>query len=71
MAEQNLKPCPFCGCKNIVVRKYTAIAGIHYYAQCDQTNGGCGAICGWKATKEDAITAWNTRTPKERGDYNG
>ena len=61
MDEQNLKPCPFCGCKNIVVRKYTAIAGTHYYAQCDQTNGGCGAEIQSCISKKYAVEAWNRR----------
>ena len=61
MTKYNLKPCPFCGCKNIVVRKYTAIAGTHYYAQCDQTNGGCGAEIQSRISKKYAIEDWNRR----------
>lgn len=61
MAEYKLKPYPFCGCKNIVVRRYTAIAGVHYYAQCDPTNGGCGAEIQSRISKKYAIEDWNRR----------
>lgn len=39
--EQALKPCPFCGNTNIKIGNYKAIAGTHYYAQCDYAQGGC------------------------------
>lgn len=59
--HEELKPCPFCGSKNIVVRKYTAVAGVHYYVQCDSANGGCGAEFESRVSRKDAIKAWNKR----------
>lgn len=59
--HEELKPCPFCGGKNIVVRKYTAVAGVHYYVQCDSANGGCGAEFESRISRKDAIKAWNKR----------
>lgn len=59
--HEELKPCPFCGSKNIVVRKYTAVAGVHYYVQCDSANGGCGAEFESRISRKDAIKAWNKR----------
>lgn len=64
--SEELKPCPFCGCKNIIVRKYTAVAGVHYYVQCDSTNGGCGANIDSRTTKKSAVEAWNKRTDEVR-----
>ena len=72
-----LKHCPFCKGQNInIIACYDDTCDdvycegcdkVHYTVVCNARRGGCGATCGWRATKEDAITAWNTRTPKERG----
>ena len=75
MAE--LLPCPFCKGQNInIITCYDDACEnvycegcdkVRYTVVCNAQRDGCGAICGWKATKEEAIKAWNTRTPKERG----
>ena len=67
--SDELKPCPFCGCKNIVIRKYTAVAGVHYYAQCDSANGGCGANIDSRTTKKSAVEAWNRRKEVRHGEW--
>ena len=70
MAE--LKPCPFCGGKgrkfrmlhNKVTHKISFIAEVG----CDLCNAkmlGLGATP--DEANDNAIKAWNTRTPKERG----
>ena len=67
-----LKPCPFCNstehlkimscdedcCENEICigcdkQRYTVC--------CSAREGGCGAICGYKETKEKAIECWNGR----------
>lgn len=48
-----LRPCPFCGSAPIIV---SGAPGCHY-VRCE----GCGAS-GNDASKERAITAWNTRS---------
>lgn len=47
-----LKPCPFCGSKSILVTKPTT-----WQAWCTS----CKAIGPWKIEKRDAIEAWNKR----------
>lgn len=75
MAE--LKPCPFCKGQNInIIACYDDACDeaccerccdkVTYAVVCNAHRGGCGASCGWRTTKEDAITAWNTRTPKRK-----
>lgn len=70
-----LKRCPFCKGQNInIIACYDDACEnvycegcdkVRYTVVCNAQRGGCGAICGWKATKEDAITAWNTRIPEK------
>lgn len=59
MNKIKLKPCPFCGSKNIKL----------YHTECE-VNGecqNCGASSGYrifwgkKPTKEEAAEAWNRR----------
>ena len=59
--EHALKPCPFCGNTSIKVGKYRAVAGVHYYAQCDYEQGGCGAELASRVSKKCAIEDWNKR----------
>ena len=60
MAE--LKPCPFCGSTDIDC----ADAGYKTDVWVVQCNNCCATYPHFDS-KEEAITAWNTRTPKERG----
>lgn len=48
-----LKPCPFCGSKDIEIFKYI----INYFAQCNN----CGMTSGKSTTKKSLILYWNTR----------
>lgn len=59
--KTELKPCPFCGNTNIKIGKYKAVAGVHYYAQCDYAFGGCGAEVSSRISKKEAIKDWNRR----------
>ncbi len=59
MAE--LKPCPFCGGERIEI-KYIRDS-TRAYLNCFD----CGIEQKIYETKEKAIEAWNTRTPKEGG----
>lgn len=56
-----LKPCPFCGNDASVYRTYNG----GYFAGCSAASDTC--ICGAgviRATKEQAVTAWNRRVIK-------
>ena len=69
-----LKPCPFCGGKNIFVGSIEQIEGAsqgvnthydntHFKAVCDFTKDGCGATTGGQYDNpQDAAEAWNRRT---------
>ena len=65
MAE--LKPCPFCGVTNIVIRGVSGIFGksayvrTYRYMQCRD----CMSQTGYHGTKPKAIEAWNRRTAYE------
>ena len=49
-----LKPCPFCGCKDIEIRDLK----LGIYAICRR----CGASIRFSHSIVDAIAAWNRRT---------
>ena len=61
MAE--LLPCPFCKGQNInIITCYDDACEnvycegcdkVRYTIVCNAPRSGCGAICGWKATKEE------------------
>lgn len=51
---EELKPCPFCGGKDISIINHTAMG---YWASC----GPCGAIGPTRQTEEEAVEAWNRR----------
>jgi Lar family restriction alleviation protein len=54
--NEKLKPCPFCGSKNIVVAHTKKL--FVYRSICKD----CGADnCKLAETEEDAIKLWNTR----------
>ncbi len=65
MPEQ-LKPCPFCGKKEIKIihdyELYEEGSG-GYFVVCDGKNKekGCGASSGWGADKNKVTKAWNRR----------
>lgn len=48
-----LKSCPFCGGRGIMYDLNGSVI------ECDD----CAGTPGWRATDQEAIDAWNTRTP--------
>ena len=61
MAE--LLPCPFCGGEATV--SYNTAYG--FIPWCDNSNCILNELTNGYETEAQAIKAWNTRTPKERG----
>lgn len=55
---EELKPCPFCGSKNIEV-----FGKDEYWTRC--TECGASGPEDYNATPEDAIRAWNQRFTSE------
>lgn len=53
----NLKPCPFCGSKNVSVRNYSGPIIHCYFVICEE----CKVESGIFGTKEKAEKAWNRR----------
>lgn len=56
-----LKPCPFCGSKNIDPHGWAS-----EYASgpaCDDCGASAGSVSG---SDEDNIAAWNTRAPLDK-----
>lgn len=53
-----LKPCPFCGWKNVSMYVYTEKT---YAPQHTVSCAACGAEGGWALTKNKAIKKWNNR----------
>lgn len=67
MREYKLKPCPFCGSKNVLLLtekelKEDETKGDYMTVVCDLHRGGCGATSGFRQYEEDAVDAWNRRT---------
>jgi len=59
--SSELKPCPFCGgFGGLRLQKYKFLTETHWI-RCQL----CGTESAPKATEEDAIKAWNTRTNEE------
>ena len=72
MKETELKPCPFCGNKNINVVDATFALGLYdtdcevsFNVMCSVSSSGCGASTGWWDSREGAIEAWNRRATDE------
>lgn len=53
-----LLPCPFCGSENLKIVSYNSIAGACKMVECMD----CFAEVPCRATKKEAIDAWNRRT---------
>ena len=76
MAE--LLPCPFCGGeadtyeyeaeRNIYDPSTLGYVDTEYYTKYGVGCPECGCIVAEQTSIEKAITTWNTRTPKERGE---
>lgn len=65
-----LKPCPFCGNKNISLVVKNAAA--HFYGLasdsevsfmvvCSKKDSGCSASSAWCNTEQEAVNRWNRR----------
>ena len=58
-----LKPCPFCGEKNIrLISSGTKL--ILYWVCCDK----CFAVSGAGKTEDEAVVLWNNRAYEKDGD---
>lgn len=60
MKDTELKPCPFCGSKNIVLTSHGAVI---VFVQCDD----CCATFPHFDSEEEAINTWNRRVHNEQG----
>jgi len=59
--EGELKPCPFCGCKAVLLTEHDAEGGFeNYNIRCK----GCYTRIGWYSEEQHAIAAWNRRDGK-------
>ena len=64
---KSLKPCPFCGNRNVslVTENVDFSYGLLDYAEfkvvCSTTSHGCGAMSRKCESKEQTIKAWNRR----------
>lgn len=66
MKKISLRPCPFCGNKDIRItdtddERNDLAVDVQYFAICSIWRNGCGAASGYKETKEAAAEAWNRR----------
>lgn len=55
MADEQLKPCPFCGCKKPMPLDNTG--GNYTYIECRT----CGASTAEYKSRKEAIVNWNSR----------
>jgi Lar family restriction alleviation protein len=66
MGDDGLKPCPFCGGTNILMRDVSGLFGksaytrTYHYMQCRD----CMSQTGYHGTKPKSIGAWNRRVPQ-------
>ena len=64
-----LKPCPFCGNKNVECVEEFEHAGLHeggyhWVVRCNYLKGGCGCKGGAREEWIDAVNIWNERVCK-------
>lgn len=60
--KHEIKPCPFCGNKNVEIRDVWHERNNYSLAvNCNYTKGGCGATGGSRTSEAEAIEAWNRR----------
>lgn len=66
--KENLLPCPFCGVTGPAkIATSQDLKGPECGSEsdftivCDAQKSGCGATCGYAASKERAIQKWNRR----------
>lgn len=64
MTAPELKPCPFCGARDVFVERRTD--GYSWEVTCDAAE--CSVAGPVRATKREAIAAWNTRVDAEASD---
>ena len=59
MKKDNLKPCPFCGSKNVIIDSLPLGKSpmFHYWAECQECNAGYRNNPRYR--KEDAVKVWN------------
>lgn len=68
MKEVELKPCPFCGGRELLLRDVrgmfgrSAYARTYRYIQCRS----CFSQTGYYGTKPKTVEAWNRRVDNER-----
>ena len=59
--SKELKPCPFCGEKATISKRYhDAVKQEVYYVYCIK----CGMQSGWSETEEKLRKTWNRRVNK-------
>lgn len=64
--KSELLPCPFCGGKAFISTRLPYFGETFTVAVvCED----CNASSKHKIKEEDVIKAWNTRTPKESGEF--
>ena len=59
--KHELKPCPFCGNKDVEICEVWSGRFHGKAVNCNFTDGGCGANSGSRETEAEAIEAWNRR----------
>lgn len=61
IAEERMKPCPFCGGKGELTIVTTSNGTMKYYIGCQDKECGC-EITNPFSSVEDAVRAWNRGT---------
>lgn len=56
--QNELKPCPFCGGKAIILQTDTSYRYSKYFATCNSCGAEMPRVC---RTREEAIEVWNRR----------